>query len=44
MPLARLCVSCQAKFEKEVSLQRKADEDLTYRGLTYSSGTEEEEG
>ena len=44
MPLAKLCVSCQAKFEKEVSLQRKADEDLTYRGLTYSSGAEEEEG
>ena len=44
MPLARLCVSCQAKFEKEVSLQRKADEDLTYRGLAYSSGAEEEEG
>ncbi|MGE5252410.1 MAG: TraR/DksA family transcriptional regulator, partial [Planctomycetaceae bacterium] len=44
MPLARLCVSCQAKFEKEASLQRKADEDLTYRGLTYSPGGEEEEG
>jgi len=44
MPLAKLCVSCQAKFEKEVSLQRKADEDLTYRGLAYSSGAEEEEG
>jgi DnaK suppressor protein len=44
MPLAKLCVSCQAKFEKEVSLQRKADEDLTYRGLAYSPGAEEEEG
>ena len=44
MPLAILCVSCQSKFEKEVRLQRKADEDLTYRGLTYSSGAEEEEG
>jgi len=43
MPLARLCVSCQAKFEKEASLQRKADEDLTYRGLAYSSGAEDEE-
>jgi len=43
MPLAKLCVSCQAKFEKETSLQRKADEDLTYRGLAYSSGAEEEE-
>ncbi len=43
MPLARLCVSCQSKFEKETNLQRKADEDLTYRGLAYSSGAEEEE-
>jgi DnaK suppressor protein len=44
IPLAKLCVSCQAKFEKEVSLLRKADEDLTYRGLAYSSGADEEEG
>lgn len=44
MPLAKHCVSCQAKLEREISLQRKAEEDLTYRGLTYSSGTEEEEG
>lgn len=44
MPLARFCVSCQAKLEKEMSLQRKAEEeDLTYRGLAYSSGAEEEE-
>jgi DnaK suppressor protein len=45
MPLARYCVSCQAKLEKEMSLQRKAEEELTYRGgLTYSGGSEEEEG
>ncbi len=44
MPLARFCVSCQSKLEKEMSLQRKADEDLTYRGLSYPSGPEEEEG
>jgi len=44
MPLARYDVSCQAKLEKEMSLQRKAEEDLTYRGLTYSPGAEEEEG
>jgi DnaK suppressor protein len=43
LPLARLCVSCQSKFEKEASLLRKADEDLTYRGLAYSSGGDEEE-
>jgi DnaK suppressor protein len=44
MPLAQLCVACQAKFEKEMSLQKKDEEDLTYRGLSYSGGTEEEEG
>jgi DnaK suppressor protein len=43
MPLARYDVSCQAKLEKEMRLQRKAEEELTYRGLAYSSGTEEEE-
>ena len=44
MPLAQLCVACQAKFEKELSLQKKDEEDLTYRGLSYTGGTEEEEG
>jgi len=43
MPLAKFCVSCQSKLEKEMSLQRRAEEDLTYRGLTYPSGPEEEE-
>ncbi len=42
MPLAKFCVSCQAKLEKEMSLLRKADEDLTYRSLNYSSSEEEE--
>ena len=44
MPLAKLCVSCQAKFEKEMTLAKRAEEDLTYRGLAYTSGIEEEEG
>jgi DnaK suppressor protein len=45
MPLAKFCVSCQAKLEKEMSLQRKAEEeDLTYRGLAYAAPSEEEEG
>ena len=44
MPPARYCVSCQSKIEKEMSLQRKEEEDLTYRGLTYTGGAEEEEG
>ena len=43
MPLAKLCVSCQAKFEKEMSLQKKDEEDLTYRGLSYPGGAEEDE-
>ncbi|HYB19542.1 MAG TPA: TraR/DksA family transcriptional regulator [Thermodesulfobacteriota bacterium] len=43
MPLAKYCVSCQAKLEKEMSLQKKAEEDLTYRGLAYPGGAEEEE-
>jgi DnaK suppressor protein len=45
MPLAKFCVSCQAKLEKEISLLRKAEEeDLTYRGLAYATPAEEEEG
>ena len=44
MPLARLCVNCQSKMEKEMTLQRRADEDLTYRGLAYSPSSDEEEG
>lgn len=43
MPLARLCVNCQSKMEKEVSLLRKADEDMTYRGLASSPSSDEEE-
>ncbi len=44
MPLAKYCVSCQSKLEKEMSLQKKAEEDdLTYRGLGYTGGAEEEE-
>ena len=43
MPLAKYCVSCQSKIEKEISMLRRAEEDLEYRGLAYSSGAEEEE-
>lgn len=43
MPLAKYCVSCQSRMEKEVSMLRRAEEDLEYRGLAYSSGAEEEE-
>jgi DnaK suppressor protein len=43
MPLAKFCVSCQSKLEKEMSILKKTEEDLTYRGLAYTAGTEEEE-
>jgi DnaK suppressor protein len=43
MPLAKSCVSCQSRLEKENGLLRKAEEDLEYRGLASSSGAEEEE-
>ncbi len=44
MPLAKYCVTCQSKIEREITLQRKAEEDLKYRGLAYASNMEEEEG
>lgn len=43
MPLAKFCVNCQSKFEKEISLRKKMEEDLKYRGLAFSTGMEEEE-
>jgi DnaK suppressor protein len=44
MPLARSCVNCQQNLEREMSLQRRSEEDMTYRGLAYAPGAEEEEG
>jgi DnaK suppressor protein len=43
MPLAKYCVNCQSKIEREITLQKKAEEDLKYRGLAYASNMEEEE-
>ncbi len=44
MPLAKFCVSCQSKLEREMTLQRRADEELKYRGgLGYGGAAEEEE-
>lgn len=43
MPLAKFCVSCQSRLEKEASLQRKAEEELKYRGLAFASGMDDEE-
>ena len=42
MPLAKYCVTCQSKIEREITLQKKAEEDLKYRGLAYASNEEEE--
>ncbi len=42
MPLAKYCVNCQSKIEKEMVLQKKVEEELKYRG--FASDTEEEEG
>ena len=41
MPLAKYCVNCQSKIEKDMVLQKKVEEDLKYRG--FASDTEEEE-
>ncbi len=43
MLLAKYCVNCQTKIEKEMVLQKKVEEELKYRGLAYASNTEEEE-
>ena len=43
IPLARSCVNCQQNLEREMNLQRRTEEDQTYRGLAYASGAEEEE-
>lgn len=43
MPLARFCVSCQSKLEEEQSIQKKTEEDSTYRGLAFATGLDEEE-
>lgn len=43
MPLAKFCVNCQSKFEKEISLRKKMEEGLKYQGLAFSTGMEEEE-
>jgi len=43
MPLAKSCVNCQQKLEKEISLQKKVEEESTYRGLAYAQTLEEEE-
>jgi len=41
MLLAKYCVNCQSKIEKDMVLQKKVEEDLKYRG--FASDTEEEE-
>lgn len=43
IPLTKYCVNCQSRLEKELSLQRKAEEDLKYHGLAFAPTVEEEE-
>ncbi len=43
MPLAKFCVACQSKLERELTLQKRAEEELKYRGLAYGPGAEEDE-
>ncbi len=42
MPLAGFCVFCQENFEREMRIQGKGEEDLTYKRLTESEPEEEE--
>jgi DnaK suppressor protein len=44
MPLAKYCVNCQSRLEEEMDIERRSEEDLTYRGLAFTPGFDEEEG
>ncbi len=41
LPFTRLCVSCQAEREREAKLNRRVEEDRTYRRLGTSDSDEE---
>ena len=41
LPFTRLCVNCQAEREKEAKLNRRFDEDRSYRRLGSSDSEEE---
>jgi DnaK suppressor protein len=42
LPFTRLCVSCQAEREKEARLNRRGDDDRTYRRLGTGESDEGE--
>src|SRR2546425_4517264 len=41
LPFTRLCVNCQAEREKEAKLNKRVEEDRTYRRLGASDSDEE---
>lgn len=41
LPFTRLCVQCQGEREKEARMNRRYDEDRSYRRLGSSDGDEE---
>ena len=41
LPFTRLCVQCQGEREKEAKMNRRYDEDRSYRRLGSSDGDEE---
>lgn len=41
LPFTRLCVTCQGEREKEAKMNRRFDEDRSYRRLGSSDGDEE---
>lgn len=41
LPFTRLCVSCQAEFEKEMKTQRRYEDDRAYRKLGATDVDEE---
>jgi len=42
MPFARLCVSCQAEMEKNLTVEKEFKEEREYRKLAFTSSDEEE--
>jgi len=41
LPFTRLCINCQAEREREAKMNRRADEDRTFRRLGTSDSDEE---
>ena len=41
LPFTRLCVNCQAERERELKLNRRFEEDRTFRRISSSDGEDE---